>query len=353
MKWNLTAAGKITVEKGIQIPTAKLWGKTLDQLHINKIIPDIWVLLCSMISPDGEKFPISLSYNEKHSRIYADLLYRLAGDYRDYPIFSSIFKSNMVPSQKIQNALKKTTLLWQWALGEPLEILEKNFSVRAGAIISLAEETAWLISSWLALANAMGISSDRVKDIAVFEKSIRYGIPETGLDWTTGIKLTRSQIFLLLDNGFKTPKELIDYPDKLTNELDKIRTLLKLKMKKTQNKNLNPQLILSGERDGRRVKVILFGRMISITPKSFELLLKLSIARKHKPDGWIHKLDLDEFDEQVRKLGRLKSELKSAFPFEDIIENDSKGNYRIKFENIYFDKEKLIELGYGHIIIKK
>src|SRR4030067_3831858 len=74
-------------------------------------------------------------------------------------------------------------------------------------------------------------------------------------------------------------------------------------------------------------------------------LLKLVEAVYSKPEGWIHKLDLDEGDNQAKYIYRLRKEL--SLKEEEVIENNGAGRYRLnlKKEEVRVNKENLVRMG--------
>ncbi|HEX9912720.1 MAG TPA: hypothetical protein VGB01_05665, partial [candidate division Zixibacteria bacterium] len=70
-------------------------------------------------------------------------------------------------------------------------------------------------------------------------------------------------------------------------------------------------------------------------------LFKLAWAVFKKEDGWIHKLDLEEGDNQGKYIYRLKKELSPSEM--TLIENNRIGSYRLnlKKEKIQLNKEML------------
>lgn len=88
---------------------------------------------------------------------------------------------------------------------------------------------------------------------------------------------------------------------------------------------------LDGTRSGRRLQIVLDDRVLGITERSFELLLRLVVALHQSPPGWVHRSDLGEVGDQSQAVSRLRSELRPGLidPTRPIIENNGAGAYRL------------------------
>jgi hypothetical protein len=101
-------------------------------------------------------------------------------------------------------------------------------------------------------------------------------------------------------------------------------------------------LVLDGSLVQGKYAIILDDRKILLSHKSFKYLCKLAWAVFNKEGGWIHKLDLEEGENQGKYIYRLKKEL--SLSNGKLIENNRIGCYRLnlKKEKIQLNK-KLLE----------
>ena len=90
------------------------------------------------------------------------------------------------------------------------------------------------------------------------------------------------------------------------------------------------QLRLRGLMRGDRVYFNFKNTEIDITPKSYNYLYKLTVARFLKPEGWLSKDEIEPGFNQAKNIYRVKQELKRfATGLEQRIENNGSGFYRI------------------------
>jgi len=104
------------------------------------------------------------------------------------------------------------------------------------------------------------------------------------------------------------------------------------------------QLRLRGLMRGDRVYFNFKNTEIDITPKSYNYLYKLTVARFLKPEGWLSKDDIEPGFNQAKNIYRVKQELKRfATGLEQRIENNGSGFYRINLslEQIKIDFDSM------------
>jgi len=101
------------------------------------------------------------------------------------------------------------------------------------------------------------------------------------------------------------------------------------------------ELVLDGSLVKGKYAIVLDDRKILLSHKSFKYLFKLAWAIFKKEGGWIHKLDLEEGENQGKYIYRLKKELSLADG--KLIENNRIGCYRLnlKKEKIQVNKKVL------------
>ncbi len=101
------------------------------------------------------------------------------------------------------------------------------------------------------------------------------------------------------------------------------------------------ELVLDGSLIKGKYAIILDDRKILLSHKSFKYLFKLAWAVFKKEGGWIHKLDLEEGENQGKYIYRLKKEL--SLTDGKLIENNRIGCYRLnlKKEKIQINKKVL------------
>ncbi|MBD3168896.1 MAG: DEAD/DEAH box helicase [candidate division Zixibacteria bacterium] len=239
-------------------------------------------------------------------------------------------------------------LLADWVSGERLSTLEENYHASAGLIDDYARRVSWVFYSAGDILKSLGEKNPGTA-LEKIASRVRYGLPVDGLKLAKASlpKLTRSLIMLLNSRSVFTVKDLAnmnksDYPDAVKRELMEEIILECREYLKSKESNNHSGLMKSGETAIRKlrfteeknkgnIKVVINGIPAVITYKSYHYLKRLATALLNgERHGWVHRLDLDDGDNQWSYLYRLRKEVKKVLPESgEIIENDRQGNYRL------------------------
>lgn len=98
------------------------------------------------------------------------------------------------------------------------------------------------------------------------------------------------------------------------------------------------KLLLTGTIVRDRHKIFLSGVSLLLTGKSFKYLFKLAARMKMDGSDWIHKDELEPGINQAQYIYKLREELRaSSSDRSELIENDYKGNYRLRLNSDEID----------------
>ncbi len=240
-------------------------------------------------------------------------------------------------------------LLSDWIEGVEHQKLEKKYRATAGLISDIAERFSWVLYSAGEVAQIMG-HKDIGLDLHKFSERVKYGLPTEGINLASlkVFGLGRIRIMELIRDGFHDEKDVYSAgADGLPNSIpERVRLALFQKCEDIiKNRNLTKRnkgerkdeskrpistLILYPEVERGKMRININGTPTLITYKSFHYLKVLAKALTNGGDGWVHRLDLEDGDNQWSYLHRLRTELKPCLPKGvDIIENDRHGYYRL------------------------
>ena len=358
---SVTTLGKVIALQGIKCETGMQIKRKLANGTTLEPVNWFYELLKT---EDGERIFAHLSFYEIDNRVYQN---KLKG--RSDRIVSldeelkEMLEDSAQSSLKQLSRLKLSLLFCDWITPIPILDLENEYGLRSGFISQSAQELAWLLDSASTIAKVMNSENSMVKFLKNLATQVQFGINQ---DMIKLAKLRisglgRDFLWKLFQKG-SSSKEQVKEMD--LEELKKIipenlacRLKDEIKQKESGNgsgvlqyaptvKFLKRQLIKNGlVLDGSLVKgkyaIILDDRKILLSHKSFKYLFKLAWAVFKKEGGWIHKLDLEEGENQGKYIYRLKKEL--SLSDGKLIENNRIGCYRLnlKKEKIQVNKKVL------------
>jgi len=319
---------------------------------------------------DGDRIHIPLSFYELDSKVYQRKL-------KDKLSYGSILDQELkaLLNDPVQMTLKQLSRLklslffCDWLTPAPVFDLENEYGLRSGFISQSAQELAWLLDSASAIARILDsgkkseVGSRRLekflKDLA---SQVQFGINQEMVE-IAKLKVSglgRDYLWKLSLKGVTSKNQIkemgLDELKKIIPEKVAYRLKEEIKMQKpgyisrgvlqyapTSNfwkrESATGGLVLDGSLIGGKYTVIISGRRFLLTHKSFKYLFKLAWSAFKKEDGWIHKLDLEEGENQGKYIYRLKKELSNSG--KTFIENNRIGSYRLNLEKgqIQFNKK--------------
>ena len=317
-----------------------------------------------MKTEDGERIYTHLSFYEIDNRVYqnklkvrSDRIISLHEELKD------LLKDSAQSSLKQLSRLKLSLLFCDWITPVSIIDLENEYGLRSGFISQSAQELAWLLDSASSIAKVMNSEKGIVKFLRDLATQVQFGINQDMIELAKlripG--LGRDCLWKLFQKGISSKEQVkeidLDELKKLIPENLACRFKDEIKQKESGNgtgvlqyaptfRSLKRQLTKKGlVLDGSLVKgkyaIILDDRKILLSHKSFKYLFKLAWAVFKKEGGWIHKLDLEEGENQGKYIYRLKKEL--SLTDGKLIENNRIGCYRLnlKKEKIQINKKVL------------
>ncbi|MCJ7459343.1 MAG: DEAD/DEAH box helicase [candidate division Zixibacteria bacterium] len=345
----------IKCETGMQIKRKLANGTTLEAVN--------WFYEL-LKTEDGERIFAHLSFYEIDNRVYQNKLKR-----RSDRIVSldeelkEMLKDSAQSSLNQLSRLKLSLLFCDWITHIPILDLESEYGVRSGFISQAAQELAWLLDSASAIAKVINSENSTVKFMKSLSVQVQFGINQDMIELAKlripG--LGRDCLWKLFQKGINSKEQVkeIDLvelkkliPENLACRLkDEIKLLgignkgrgtlqraPAVSTKRESNKNV---LFLDGTLIKGRYTVFIDNRKIFLSHKSFKYLFKLIWATFKKEGGWIHKLDLEEGENQGKYIYRLKKEL--SLSDRKLIENNRIGCYRLNLikEKVHLNKNVL------------
>ena len=343
----------IKCETGMQIKRKLANGTTLEPVN--------WFYEL-LKTEDGERIFAHLSFYEIDNRVYQN---KLKG--RSDRIVSldeelkEMLEDSAQSSLKQLSRLKLSLLFCDWITQIPIFDLENEYGLRSGFISQAAQELAWLLDSVSAIARVMNSENSMVKFLKNLATQVQFGINQDMIELAklriSG--LGRDCLWKLFQKG-SSSKEQVKEID--LEELKKIipknlacRLKDEIKQKESGNgrgvlqyaptsrkkEPVKGMLFLDGTLVKGKYTVFIDMKKIFLSHKSFKYLFKLAWAAFKKEGGWIHKLDLEEGENQGKYIYRLKKEL--SLSDGKLIENNRIGCYRLnlKKEKIHLNKNVL------------
>lgn len=345
----------IKCETGMQIKNKLAKGTTLEPVN--------WFYEL-LKTEDGERIFAHLSFYEIDNRVYqnklkgrSDRIASLDGELK------KVLEDSAQSSLKQLSRLKLSLFFSDWMTPVPIIDLENEYGLRSGFISQSAQELAWLLDSASAIAKVMNSEKGIVKFLRDLATQVQFGINPDMIDLAKlripG--LGRDCLWKLFQKGINSKEHIqemnLEELKKIIPENLACRLKDEIKRKESGNgrgvlqydptfKSLKRQVIKNGlVLDGSLVQgkyaIILDDRKILLSHKSFKYLFKLAWAVFKKEGGWIHKLDLEEGENQGKYIYRLKKEL--SLTDGKLIENNRIGSYRLnlKKEKIQINKTVL------------
>ncbi|UCE23220.1 MAG: DEAD/DEAH box helicase [Candidatus Zixiibacteriota bacterium] len=255
-------------------------------------------------------------------------------------------------------ALKGFLLLERWRQLTPVQVLEEEFQMHLGQIMSLGETAAYLVTGIADLIETFDRSStvpDRLRQCAF---SLKRGMPFDIKPMCDlfGRVLNRHDFAALVKAGIRTVPELCQADEntiatlingscklKLFNaKLNKLKQELQMQTKCAVAENSHKGIMtpavsglesieIDGASDRERYLVRINGFPVRLTGKSFKYFTKLAWSRLNRDSGWIYKEDIEVGFNQARYLYRMKGEISAGLNMSwPVIENNRLGYYRLK-----------------------
>ncbi|MDH4222192.1 MAG: helicase-related protein, partial [candidate division Zixibacteria bacterium] len=304
-------------------------------------------------TPDGRKIYVPLTYYEIEKRIYQT---KLKEKSRQIPFKEELkkFLANPVHlTSKELSRLKLTLLFCDWLTPITVLDLENEYFVRSGFISQTAGELAWLLDSSAAIARISDAGTNLEKNLKELSLQVLFGIDKDMVELAK-LKLPglgRDYLWKLSRKGINSKKRIEEMdieelkkiiPEKIALRLKEVIKLIEKDHKGRGLLQYTPtsdvrrkgffisRLVLDGSLIKGKYTVIINGRRILLSCKSFKYLFKLVWAIYNKEGGWIHKLDLEEGENQGKYIYRLKKELSDSEKL--LIENNRVGCYRLNLK---------------------
>jgi helicase len=307
--------------------------------------------------PDANQLPVYLGRDEETGHYYRKRLCEYVG--RHAAVSDELRKmvaDDYVISSEQNVRLKAAFLLLAWISDRATAEIEQEFHINIGSILQVSETVSWLLETAAGVAALLNRPEELTEELRELASAIGRGfdlvdtdLPECGLSAEQ-----RDAVLRLFKAG------LVSAADFREENRDRVALLIggratKRVIEKYSERNRNCerssqedkmlQLRLRGLMRGERVYFSFKNTEIDITPKSYNYLYKLTVARFLNPEGWLSKDEIEPGFNQAKNIYRVKQELKRfATGLEQRIENNGSGFYRINLEpeqiKIDFDSMK-------------
>jgi len=374
-KFRATKLGQLAAVKGVTVDTAIALAEFAreNQAHAADVHL-LEILLCLAGTEDGERIYFNLATAEHNSGKYFELL---GNAVNAMPAASRArladYRGMSAVSYDLTKRVKKALLLYQWALGLPTREIETRFHCYSGSIAGLAGEFAWLAETFSGIAKLCEWPEPVVKGLAKLSERLVHGVPEEGIVLANARVrgLRRGRIAALIEHGIDTLEKVTatarEAVEKLITRpvaarlLDRIALLAQRKLARGEGQvaakddageppvevqaewtseylpaddagvtyRSGVKIHLDGRADKRRHLVRVGGKDAWLTGGSFEAALKLAVAARTTPLGWVSCGDLGSPDTYHQVIRRLKDDLSvGGMDVEALIENSGAKQYR-------------------------
>ena len=358
---SVTTLGKVIALQGIKCETGMQIKRKLANRTTLEPVNWFYELLKT---EDGERIFAHLSFYEINNRVYQNKLKGRSGRIVSLDEeLKEMLKDSAQSSLKQLSRLKLSLLFCDWITPIPILDLESEYGLRSGFISQAAQELAWLLDSASAMAKVMNSENSMVKLLRDLATQVQFGINQDMIKLAKLriLGLGRDYLWKLFQNGISSKEQVkeIDLeelkkiiPENLAcrmkeevkrQETNSCRGVLQYSptFRSLKRQVIKNELVLDGSLVKGKYAIVLDDRKILLSHKSFKYLFKLAWAIFKKEGGWIHKLDLEEGENQGKYIYRLKKELSLADG--KLIENNRIGCYRLnlKKEKIQVNKKVL------------
>ncbi len=239
-----------------------------------------------------------------------------------------------------------SNLLSEWIEGIGLRELEERYYLSAGLLSNIARQFSWLLFSANEIAKCFN-EKEASNLLREYAARVKFGVPAAGLQLAqlNLFGLGRSRIMDLISSGIATVNDVYSQMSNLPKSIpENVRKRLietckakikRKRMERKRNSRVNNVPVIHTLRflqdSGRgKYRVEINGKHALITFKSYQYLKRLAESLVKTKDGWIHRLDLEDGDNQWSYLHRLRKEIEDILsPSANIVENDRQGNYRL------------------------
>ncbi|TFH65257.1 MAG: DEAD/DEAH box helicase [Candidatus Zixiibacteriota bacterium] len=306
--------------------------------------------------PDANVLPVYLSRDEESCACYR----RRLCDYVAANAAVSDELRKMVVDDYVlsceQNVrLKAAFLLLEWIGEKETAGIEQDYHINLGSILQVAETTAWLLDTAAGVTALLNRPRELTGQLRQLAEAINRGfdLADTDLGNAGLAAEQRDIVWRLFNAGIASARDFCDgNRDRITTiagEELADRLIERFATKHEDDKQSSQevemsQLRLRGLMRGDRVYFNFKNTEIDITPKSYNYLYKLTVARFLKPEGWLSKDEIEPGFNQAKNIYRVKQELKRfATGLEQRIENNGSGFYRINLslEQIKIDFDSM------------
>ncbi len=352
----ISSLGTIFALQGISVATGLyLQRKLSENLQLNSVS---WVFDL-LHTQEGEQIYVPLTYQEEKNKVYYKLLkQKVQKQEINHAGLKSLAENPLQLTVSDLKKLKICFLLEDWIKFVPTETIEKKYNLRAGLINQIAEQVFWLLESSHKIADLISENSELKEFLKSLAWQIKFGVPKEAIGLVSfGLhNLGRVYVQRLVQNDLADPQKISQtdleflkkiLPQKMALELkqlvaEKLSTASTPDEKSEVDFSSEVKLEVDGTTVKNRWKVVVNQTTFALSYQSFKYLLKLIGAVYAKPEGWLHKLDLDDGDNQAKYIYRLRKELKLKAG--QVIENNGAGSYRLnlKKEEIGVNKENLM-----------
>jgi len=290
-----TGIGQAMATNGIQPDTARVFARWLPEANPLRV-PPLEVLLIAAFSPDGRAFPIYFFSGESQKTNYVEQARAILGEREKLKpeIQALLYPDGGFTTDDIVS-LKKALLLVRWVGGDETKVLEEDYGLFAGTLGNLGGHFQWLVQTQLAIALALGLSHELLKQLEQLGDRLLFGVLPAALPLTRlrVEGLSRGYLQALLKEGYEKPRDLVGVSvEKLSKTLPRwvaqsvVETIERLEKselaisgvseefeKAATEISWEPALKLDRKSPG---EVFLYGKKIALTPKQFDLVAVLA-----------------------------------------------------------------------------
>jgi helicase len=345
--------GKTLAVKGISIQTGLDIKKKLDQ---DKDFDNLSWFYDLLDTEDGKNIYVNISWGEIQNKVYQK---KLKEKDQQKTILNqnirTLLENGMSFTLEQQRKVKLSLLFCDWISPLTTLELERKYNLRSGYINQVAQRMSWLVDSAVGLVRVLNKDQRLFQFLKSLSSMAQFGVNQEGLGLAqlklSGLgrgfiwKLVKAGLFTLENikrTEIKDLKKIIpeSHAEKLKATLRLKEKDIKIKKKRRDyfkfKKSVIPQLLIDGTPIKDKFLIFLSGKRVSLSGKSFSYLFKLAWAVFKKDGGWLHKLDLEEGDNQAKYIYRLRKELNAiSEESKALILNNRLGSYRL---NIPKDK---------------
>ncbi len=330
-----SSLGKVVAGHNISLDTAARIKDCYKQYNLKDELIS-WLFILADI-PEAQKLAVNGRSMMSAGYEVIDDINMLAADFDEIPMGPLAEFIDAPDSSVSPGRIQMVSLLAELIKPVPAIELEMKYNTGWGRIKHIGENYANLLRAAADIREGAGLSHLQIQNLQKYADCLYHGLSPEGLTFAKlrAPFLERDFILRLNNAGMVSPSDIINagfdvisalLPQRVADMLyKKCLKILSQKSRDDKSKGMPHKETIRSKKNGTRYTFTINDATISLQPRLYSYFHKLYNA--DNPDGWLDKRFLDNGNNQVKYIYKLRKELK---PVPGVaIESDGAGRYRL------------------------